>query len=88
MPYADVFFFYQSVFGMNIDRIVPGTLGTISAYFATSLPLTTLTIYTVMVFQMKYSYDNPDDVTLLMRLLWPLYYLKSLFRKDARQVAV
>ena len=44
----------QSIIGMNVNEITPGTNGTIFHYFALALPLTILTAWIIIAFQSKY----------------------------------
>ncbi|KAG6829922.1 hypothetical protein H0H92_002945 [Tricholoma furcatifolium] len=68
----------QGVFGMNLNIIVPGTLGTLPHYFAVALPLTFVTVWVVIAFQSKWIY--PKDTPLWKRFGWPVYLAHDVYQ--------
>lgn len=62
--------FVATVFGMNVQEISPNTLGTLSQYFATALPITPVTIWIIIAVQSRYLF--PRNYTFLARFGWPV----------------
>ncbi|KAJ7704297.1 hypothetical protein B0H17DRAFT_1039206 [Mycena rosella] len=71
--------FVAAIFGMNIKEIVPETHGSLSHYFETAMPLTFLTVWTVMAFQSKHLLG--PDVTFWMRLFWPIALARQMLER-------
>jgi hypothetical protein len=67
---------------MNIREIDPMTHGSVRLYFATMVPLTFLTVWIVMAVQSKYSYPNPDGVTIWTRVMWPVVYGRHMLVRE------
>ncbi|KAG6868349.1 hypothetical protein C0993_004689 [Termitomyces sp. T159_Od127] len=73
-----------AVFGMNIQNLVPDTVGTLAHYFEVAIPLTMVTIWIVVTFQSKNIY--PEGTSLFTRLGWPVQLCLNLLKyKDGRQ---
>lgn len=69
---------------MNINDLVPDTLGTLAHYFEVAIPLTLITIWVVVTFQSKNIY--PEGTSLFTRLGWPVQLCLNLLNyKDSRQ---
>ena len=71
--------FYQSIFGMNVGEINPGTNGTVPQYLAVALPLTVFTAWIIIAFQSKYIF--PRGTGFLMRLAWPIFLIRAMISK-------
>lgn len=69
---------------MNVQEIVPQTLGTLAHYVETALPLTLVTVWVVMAFQSRYWLGN-QDISIWMRLAWPLLLIKRLREQNNRE---
>ncbi|KAG1736654.1 uncharacterized protein EDB91DRAFT_1141995 [Suillus paluster] len=73
----------ESVFGMNVAEINPGTLGTIPHYVETTISLTLLTVYIVVTLQTHSSFHK-KNATFLQRAAWPVLLLgRILFELSA-----
>ncbi|KAJ7747969.1 hypothetical protein DFH07DRAFT_830716 [Mycena maculata] len=72
--------FVAGIFGMNISEFSPDTHGSWWKYVATALPLTVVTVWIVMSFQIKYLMGH--DVTIWMRLFWPVTLARSMNRRE------
>jgi hypothetical protein len=64
---------------MNVKEITPNTYGTLSHYVITAVLLTAVTIWIVIAVQVKYLSENPEEVTVLGQLMWPLTLMHYLF---------
>ncbi|KIJ53436.1 hypothetical protein M422DRAFT_222053, partial [Sphaerobolus stellatus SS14] len=72
--------FAASVFGMNIVEIVPpnNAKSTAGEYLALAVPLTGITIWVLIALEAKWhTSEGEKKLTILERLCWPLYSLKS-----------
>ncbi|KAF9501509.1 hypothetical protein BDN71DRAFT_1492179 [Pleurotus eryngii] len=77
--------FAASAFGMNISEIVPDTQGTLGRYFATTIPLTLVTICIIMMLRAKDRSDDPS-ASIWTMLWWPSV-LKVNWRKRRQKDA-
>ncbi|KDR77304.1 hypothetical protein GALMADRAFT_246652 [Galerina marginata CBS 339.88] len=75
--------FVAGVFGMNVNEINPGTLGTMGRYVEIAIPLTLITAWIIIAFQSKYIF--PDDTGFMKRLGWPAYLVINMMKKRQRQ---
>ena len=75
--------FIQGVFGMNIEEINPGTLGTLPHYFATTIPLTVLTTWIIVALQGKWNEAEGDNISIWEQLKWPVKLLQQLIKKKS-----
>ncbi|KAF9045252.1 hypothetical protein BJ165DRAFT_1346493 [Panaeolus papilionaceus] len=69
--------FVAGVFGMNVQEINPGTLGTLPHYLEVALPLTLLTAWVIIAFQNTYLFE--EETHFLLRLGWPVYLVLKYF---------
>lgn len=77
--------FVAGVFGMNIQEINPGTLGSLEHYFEVAIPLTAVTIWIIVAFQGKWtSNEGSSGRNMLTRLLWPYMAVRRLFGRGCR----
>ena len=67
----------QSVFGMNVQEIVPNTNGTLAHYAETALPFTLVTIWVIIASQNRYIF--PAGLNFWARLAWPVLVLGKVF---------
>ncbi len=70
---------------MNISEIVPDTQGTLGRYFATTIPLTLVTICIIMMLRAKDHSDDPS-ASIWTKLWWPAI-LKENWRKRRQKDA-
>lgn len=76
--------FVAGIFGMNINEINPGTLGSLPHYMAVAVPLTIVTIWVIIAFQSKYLFE--DDTPIWTRFAWPFFLAKRmLWRKGGQR---
>jgi hypothetical protein len=61
----------QSVFGMNVKEINPGSLETLVRYVWVTIVLTLITVYVVVTLQAHTSFHEPGD-GLQKRAAWPI----------------
>ncbi|KAF8587585.1 hypothetical protein K439DRAFT_1337830 [Ramaria rubella] len=74
--------FSASIFGMNIEEITPNTLGSVSKYLATALPLTAITIWIIVAFQGKWhTREGEEEPSISTRLSWPLRNVNKWIRQ-------
>jgi len=65
---------------MNVKEINPDSYGTLSKYFATTIPLTIVTTWVIMAFQLRWREEHKrDKIRMWERLMWPYDYTRSLF---------
>ncbi|KAF8236084.1 hypothetical protein L208DRAFT_1391150 [Tricholoma matsutake] len=69
--------FVANAFGMNIVELNPGGHFSLSRFFATSVPLTLLTVWVIVAFQNRFILHNPNG-GMWRRLLWPIMALHNL----------
>jgi len=72
--------FVSSIFGMNVQEIVPGTNGTLWHYFETAIAFTLLSIWIITAFQSIHKFK--DGVTFWQRLGWPVFFFLRMFDMD------
>lgn len=65
----------QSVFGMNVREVNPGSHGSIPYFLATALSLTALTSWIMIAFQSESTLTGETEVSFWGRLTWPLRLL-------------
>ncbi|KDQ53421.1 hypothetical protein JAAARDRAFT_161934 [Jaapia argillacea MUCL 33604] len=68
--------FVAGIFSMNVREINPGTYGTIPHYIVTTIVLTTLTVWIIVAFQKFSSFHQGEQVSLWIRLGWPITHLR------------
>jgi hypothetical protein len=56
-------------------------------YFATTLPLTLLTIWIVVAFQSRFYLRDPE-ASMWRRLLWPVTLFANMFKRKANETCV
>ncbi|KAK1231178.1 hypothetical protein PQX77_005704 [Marasmius sp. AFHP31] len=71
-----------SAFGMNVKEVTHDDNPGVVVYVAVAIPLTVLTIWVIMTFQIKHFFQ--DDTTFWMRLWWPVLLFRSVFGLDER----
>ncbi|KJA17687.1 hypothetical protein HYPSUDRAFT_46166 [Hypholoma sublateritium FD-334 SS-4] len=59
--------FVAGVFGMNVTALNPGSYGTLAKYIATAVPLTVLTIWVIVAFQIQIPDPHADKVVKAQR---------------------
>ncbi|KAF8874421.1 hypothetical protein BD779DRAFT_1566722 [Infundibulicybe gibba] len=95
--------FVAAVFGMNIEEINPGSLGTLPHYFEAAIPMTAVTIWIIMAFQYTKPRQRDDDESgggygtnkgdeqrmgFWARFWWPATLIADLFeRREGRRGA-
>ncbi|KAJ7083656.1 hypothetical protein B0H15DRAFT_850296 [Mycena belliarum] len=82
--------FAAAVFGMNVKEITPGTNGTLPHYIALVIPLTAVTVWLIMALQYRKKdpnklihEDSDKEVSIWLKLKWPLFSLRRGFRRVA-----
>lgn len=70
--------FIASIFGMNVNEIVPNTQGTLAHYFAVMVPLAAMTAWLAVA--MNERLVNPDG-NVVEHMMWPVGWLKNLLKK-------
>jgi len=70
---------------MNVKEINPGSLGTLSHYFAMIIPLTAVIFWIVAAVQIKYLSEKPEDVSVWSQLWWPLTSAHQLLRRPKEE---
>ncbi|KAL0064677.1 hypothetical protein AAF712_008375 [Marasmius tenuissimus] len=69
-----------SAFGMNVKEVTHDDNPGVIVYIAVAIPLTVLTVWVIMTFQIKHFFQ--DDTTFWMRLWWPVLLFRSVFGLD------
>jgi len=64
--------FVSSIFGMNVQEIVPNTSGTMVHYFVTAFSFTILSVWVITALQSRYNFRK--GVTFWQRLGWPVFF--------------
>jgi len=72
--------FVSSLFGMNVQEIVPNTSGTLMHYFVTAISFTLLSVWVITAFQSRYNFRS--GMTIWRRLGWPVFFILRMFNKD------
>jgi len=72
--------FVSSLFGMNVQEIVPGANGTLVHYGVTAISFTLISVWVITAFQSRYSFRK--GVAFWVRMAWPLFFMLRLFRLD------
>ncbi|KAG6841075.1 hypothetical protein C0991_002168 [Blastosporella zonata] len=93
VAYLTMFFLPASlvagIFGMNVQEINPGTLGTITHYLATAIPMTILTFWVVIAFQFRpqrneQGEEDPSALRqVLARMGWPVVLAREFLEEKA-----
>jgi hypothetical protein len=68
----------QSVFGMNVVEINPGSLETIARYVETTIALTLFTTWIVIALQPYSSIHEHSGGGVWRRMAWPFYFSNTL----------
>lgn len=69
--------FIASIFGMNVNEIVPNTQGTLAHYFAVMVPLAAMTAWLAVA--MNERLVKPDG-NVIEHMMWPVSRLKDLLK--------
>jgi hypothetical protein len=68
----------QGIFGMNTKEVNPDGFGTLGHYFATTVPLTTVTIWVIVALQGNWNQQGGEEISIWKRLQWPMELVKSM----------
>jgi hypothetical protein len=73
----------QSVFGMNVKEINPGSLETLVRYIWVTIVLTLLTVYVVVTLQTHTSFHEPG-AKLQKRAAWPILLIWNILPEKVK----